>query len=97
MSLPNITPDQSKSLTNYWKTIVFVLGAVTVVGADVVETIATGSADGQFSTSDWYGLALLIITGLGVFFKRNVPGPGELADPAESVAEYDPKTTNANW
>lgn len=94
MSIP-VTSDTVGKISRYWKTVVAVLGAVSVVGAEVVQAIANGSSDGTFDTTDGITVALVILTAIGVYAKRNVTPAGEPTDPSVSEAEID--TTDASW
>lgn len=72
-------------LPHYWKTVLVVLGGISVVGTQVVDTVITNSADGSFGTSDWISTALLAATAVSVFLKKNAPKQDEADDVVEVV------------
>lgn len=61
-------------LPHYWKIVIFVMGLISVVGTEVVQALAN-DADGTLDSADVAKLAVLVATGVGIYFKTNAPLP----------------------
>lgn len=76
-------------ISRYWKTVVAVLGAVVIVGTEVVQALDNGAADGTLDQSDVIKIVVAFATALGVYAKKNVAPVGAAYDPNISEAEKD--------
>lgn len=70
------------NLPHYWKTIVAALGAVLVVGSEVVQAINNGAADGTLDQADIFKIVVVLVTAIGVYAKTNAPKKVDPVAPA---------------
>lgn len=63
--------DSVKKVSAYWKAVVAAVGAVVVVGNQVVGALNDSSADGSLSSNDWITIAVVALTAVGVYAKAN--------------------------
>lgn len=69
----DLGPDRVTTWRHYWKTIVAVIGAVVIVGNDIVEAVSNGYGDGRWDANDTVTAVLAAATAIGVYTKRNTP------------------------
>jgi hypothetical protein len=69
-------------MTRYAKTVVAVIGAISVWG------VTACAADGV-SMAEWFGLLGAVATSLGVYLLPNTPPTGQPSNP--NISEQDPQ------